>query len=189
MNIGIDIDDTLLDTTKDMQENIEIYDKSGDVIKHIEEIMSGATPTENVRKFFSKYSIKISGGLKVKDNAIEVIERLKKEGHKIIIITARADSQCKGYEKATIKYLEKNNIYYDKIFFNALDKSKICTENNIDLMVDDSIKHCESVREVGIETILFTSIVNQDKETDIKRVSNWMELEKEINKLKEKQTV
>ena len=33
MNIGIDIDDTLLDTTKDMQENIEIYDKSGDVIK------------------------------------------------------------------------------------------------------------------------------------------------------------
>lgn len=189
MNIGIDIDDTLLDTTKDMQEKIKIYDKSGDVTKHIEEIMSGFAPTENVRNFFKEYSIKISETLKVKDNAAEVIKKLKDEGHKIIVITARTDIQCKGYEEMTKKYLEKNNIYYDKIFFNSLDKSKICLENNIDLMVDDSIKHCESVRKAGIETILFTSIVNQDKETDIKRVSNWIELEREINKLEKKQTV
>ncbi len=48
-------------------------------------------------------------------------------------------------------------------------------------MIDDAIKHCESVERVGIRAILFTSLVNKDKETNLKRVKNWKELEKEIN--------
>ena len=67
--------------------------------------------------------------------------------------------------------------------FNCIDKASICKKNNIDLLIDDSIKHCEAVRNENIKSILFTSIVNKNLPTQIERVDNWLELEEKISKM------
>ena len=72
---------------------------------------------------------------------------------------------------------------YTKIIFNAIDKAKLCLENNIDLMIDDSTEHCEEVNNIGVKSILFTTNVNKNIDTKIERVSNWIELEKTINNI------
>ena len=82
-----------------------------------------------------------------------------------------------------MKYLNENNICYTNIIFNAIDKAQLCIDNHIDLLVDDSIKHCEAVRNVNINSILFTSIVNKSLPTTVTRVDNWLELEEKIKEL------
>lgn len=50
-------------------------------------------------------------------------------------------------------------------------------------MIDDSVKTCQLVNSNGIETIVYTSEINKKITTNIKRVKNWLELEKEINNI------
>lgn len=185
MRIGIDIDDVLTDTSEVMKEYIAKYDESGEVSNYLVEVMRGELPTENIKKFMAKNVVNIQKETKVKENASEVIRRLIDNGDEIIFITSRGEQKYKGSEAITIACLESNQIKYTKIIFNAYDKARICKENNIDLMIDDSVKYCEEIKKQNIDSIVFTSIVNKDIKTNIKRVNNWLELEKLIIKMRE----
>lgn len=182
MNIGIDIDDTLVDSTKNLETEIVKYDTSGDVVKYIEEIMSGGIPTENVRKFLEDHSLEVLGNADIKENAVDVIKRLKAKGHNIFFITSRSDEICMGEKELTINYFKRYGVLYDGVYFDSKDKAKVCKELNVDIMIDDSIRHCESIEKAGIKAFLFTSGVNIGKDTNVKRVDDWLMLEKEIEK-------
>ena len=79
--------------------------------------------------------------------------------------------------KNTINSLLK----YNKIITGAGKKAELCVENNIDLLIDDSIKHCTNLSNIGIDTLLFNSINNKDIETNLKRVYNWNEVYDYVN--------
>lgn len=179
MKIGIDIDDVLVDTSKLIRDHITKLDNNGDIINHMEEIMRGDIPNEIISKFIDNNILQIMNNVKIKDNAREVLERLKKE-NQIIFITSRGEKKFKGTENLTLDYLKKHEINYDKIIFNAFYKAKICKENNIDILIDDSIKLCEETFDNGIRAIVFNSIVNMKRGTKLERVNNWIELEKII---------
>lgn len=185
MKIGIDIDDVLTDSSEVMKKYIYQFDETGEMERHLEEVMRGELPTDNIRKFMSNNVTKIQKDVKVKENASEVIKRLIDAGDEIIFITSRGEERFKGSEAITIECLKLNHIKYKQIIFNVFDKAKICKENNIDLMIDDSIKYCEEIRKENINSIVYTSIVNKDIKTDIKRVNNWLELEKVIMEMRE----
>ena len=70
--------------------------------------------------------------------------------------------QYKNYNKGM--YSEKNLIYYDKLIVNARDKGQACIENNIDLLIDDSISNCSSVYNCGIEAIMISNEKNSNNE-------------------------
>ena len=129
MNMGIDIDDTLVDSSKGAVKDIQKYDATGDIVKYVEEIMRGEIPNENIKKFLNDYSLPILRNAKVKKSAA------------------------------------------------------VCMENEIDVMVDDSIKHCEAVENIGIKAFLFNSLVNIGKKTTVKRINTWKKLEKEIENI------
>ena len=176
MRIGIDIDDVLVDTSKVMKEYIYKLDNNGDILNHMEEIMRGEIPNDIVSRFIDNNIIDILDNVKLKENAKEVLNRIS-SNNEIIFVTSRGEEKFKGSEKTTLEYLEENDIKYNKIIFNAFNKAKICKDNNIDVLIDDSIKLCEEAQQEGIKSILFTSIVNMNKETNVKRVENWLELE------------
>lgn len=184
MRIGIDIDDVITNTSLAMKEYIEAYDKNGEISEHMEEVMRGEIPNEQVKKFFAENITKIMKSAKVKENVQEVMERLIRSGNEIYIITARGEEKFKGSEAVTIAYFKEKQIPYTKILFNSYEKASICQENKIDVMVDDSIKHCQAVQEKNIPAILFASSVNESKKGEMETVNTWLELEEKINKMK-----
>lgn len=183
MKIGIDIDDVITNTSEKIKEYLYKYEKSGDGIKHIVEVMRGESPTQNIKNFFNEYMSKIFSCVTIKENAKEVIDSLINNGHEIILITSRGEERFRNSKETTLEYLKNHNISYSQIIFDSLDKQIACKENDIDIMIDDSVKTCELVNMSGIKTIVYTSKINKNINTNIKRVENWLELEKEINKM------
>lgn len=181
MKIGIDIDDVITDTFITMKRYIDKYDDNSDIHSHIEEVMRGEMPTQGIKNFFTENIINIMKSAKIKKDASEVIQELLNEGNQIFIITARGEMKFKGSEQVTLQYLKSHNINYTKILFNSFEKSTICKNYNIDVMVDDSIKYCLEIEKENMRSILFTSIVNKSSNTTVKRVNNWRELKNEID--------
>lgn len=185
MRIGIDIDDVITDTSLSMKEYIIKYDKNGQLMENMEDIMRGDASTPFIENFFREHFLTIAKNAKVKENAAEVIKRWFDYGHEIYLITARGEKRkiFKGAEALTLEYLKANKICYTDIIFNAIDKAKLCKDYQIDILIDDSIKHCEAVQNETIKSILFTSVVNQFLPTTVERVNNWLALEEKINKM------
>ncbi|HOP65443.1 MAG TPA: hypothetical protein PLX66_00185 [Bacilli bacterium] len=179
MTIGIDIDDTMTCSSEAMLEYAKKYFKINDD-NIVREILNGEIKGE-LFKFYNIHLGKILTNCLLKKDVKKVIDKLRKTGNKVIIITARGYTKFKDdIPKITKEYLKKHNIEVDKIVFNKLDKVKACLDNNIDIMIDDSINVLDKVKENNIKVLLFTSISNENKNTDIDRVDNWLELEKYI---------
>ena len=182
MKIGIDIDDVITNTSEKIEEYVVKDNNREKLQEHMKEIMKGNPSDPEVIEFGMKNYVRVFQEVKSKDNASRVINNLLDKGNEIYLITARGDNFefFKGSEEVTKKFLEDNNIKYTKIIFNAINKAKLCVDNQIDIMIDDSIEHCEDVKKAGIKSILFTSNVNKETYTTVERVDSWLDLEKKI---------
>ena len=135
MRIGIDIDDVITDTSSSIRKYIDKSDNKGDIYNHIEEVMRGEMPTQEIKNFYKDNSINIFRDAIVKKDASGVIKNLMDEGNEVFIITSRGEVKFSGSEQLTLDYLKAHNINYTKIIFNCFEKANICKENSIDLMV------------------------------------------------------
>ncbi len=183
MRIGIDIDDVITNTYQSIKSCMEECDKNNELSNYMEEIMRGDNSNPIVKRFFDENCSEYFINVKMKDNANEVIKKLLENGHEVYIISARGEIRFKGSEEITLNYFKANNIPFTKILWNSFDKATLCKDNNIDVMVDDSAKHCIAVQNQNIKSILFTSEVNKSIEVNIPRVNNWLELEHMLNNL------
>ena len=197
MNIGIDVDDTISNSFETIFADSQKFDielgnsgepkQYGKISDHnqIETLYSHWT-NEQIELFWKKYFIKVLTVARPKDSVAEVLEKLKEEGNNIIIITSRYE-ETEGsteIEDYTRKWLNKNGIVYDKLVLGAKDKLKVAKENDIDLFIDDSIKHCRNVQSGNIRTILYTSICNQGVETpDLERAYSWVQIYDKYKKI------
>lgn len=85
-------------------------------------------------RFFSRYLFSYARKVPVRENVSVVLKKLKKEGHSIHIITARALADRKdvlGFlmRRCLKHWLRKNNIPYDSISFVSVEHS--ATEKKI----------------------------------------------------------
>lgn len=183
MRIGIDIDDVITDTSSKLIEFIGTYDKSSHMSDYLVEILRGEIPTLEIKEAIYNNSLEMFEKVEVKSNASKVINSLFESGHEVFIITSRGNLRYNNSEKFTIEFLKKHNINYTKILFNCFDKAKICKENDVDVMIDDSVKYCEEIQEENIKSIVFTSVVNKDIITNVPRVNDWLELEKKLKNI------
>ena len=69
---------------------------------------------------------------------------------------------------------------FDELHVNVMEKGVFCKENNIDLFIDNNVKHCSSVKEQGIKTIQFDTNFST-KVKDVLHVTNWNEIYNIIN--------
>lgn len=193
MNIGIDIDDTISEsyeilfpyaqkyTIEELKRNASIEGKNEATHMYIETMHNWNN--EEADKFWNTYYEKMLPQIKVKAFAVETIKKLA-ENNKIILITARWEDEKGTIQKITEKWLEKNNIVYDKLIVNAQEKLKIARENNIDLFIDDSFKNCSEVSNGGIKTFIMDSKVNAAyNDEKITRVYSWPHVYQEYEKI------
>ena len=105
-----------------------------------------------------------------------MINKLKEDGHEIIIITARWPEPG-GCSKVTTEWLEKYNIKYDEIIFDSANKGKVTLDKKIDLFIDDSFINCQEVGKAGIKTFMIETRTNKGLTIDnVTRVYSWSDI-------------
>ncbi len=193
MRIGIDIDNVISNFNEMLLETYLMHDKelrnTGIINPNAKYIRTGMFDWSNEEELsFYKDNIEgIAKKLKVKEKAKEYIDRLHSDGHLIYIITGRDNGEYSEPYNMTKKWLDENNIYYDNLILtDAYDihaKSLECLKNDIDIMIDDSVRICSDLITSGITTILMDTPYN--RKINIKRVKNWEEFYEFVSSYKE----
>lgn len=182
MRIGIDIDDTITNTWEFFMPLLsEKYNVSIDKLKNGPPYYEAVKDIVTMEEYDTmvKESEHLLLNIELKPNVIDVLTKLKKEGHTIIFITARCDEYNKPYE-LTKEYLDKYKVPYDKIIVRALEKGQICKEEKINLFIDDSIDNCRKVKQVGIDVLLMETNFNKNNKEFI-HMKNWNQVYNYIN--------
>jgi len=184
MKIGIDIDDTITLSNEKIVEEAFKFDK---------EYLQGKGFRDKDAYYFkdmmywneqevSEFLKYIRRGmyfynLEEKDNSHEIINYLYDKGIQIYFITRRHNS--KNTKSLTKKWLKKHGFKYHKIYFNVIDKGKLCSELDIDLFIDNEEGNVYQALEYNIDSLLIDTKYNKNV-SDLKRVNNWDEILKYI---------
>lgn len=178
MNIGIDIDDTITETSELLMPYVaEYFSIDIDYLKK-NNICYNNLPKEykEKEKEFGKSTFgRVLLDVRLKENAKEIIDKLKEDGHKIVIITARDETIYDAPFEFTKKQLKKLRIEYDKLFC-TFDKKQICIDENIDFFIDDSVENLNNVEDTVGQVLLFNSKTNMRENNHFIRVNSWKEI-------------
>ena len=198
MNIGLDFDDTISETFESLLPYSQIYtiedlkrnsniDLRGDISNHFYIVYVNGWNEQEATVFWEKYYAEILRELNIKKFAAKVINKLKEEGHKIYLITARWDMRADNVNEITEQWLKENNVQYDELILNASDKLKIAEENNIDVFIDDSFNNCKSIVDnTKAKVYLMNTKMNENlNDKNIKRVYSWPEVYNILNQKEE----
>lgn len=188
MRIGIDIDGTITDLHSEIiKYGLEYNEKIlGMGIKNVDayKITEIFNWRENECMNFKRYMQReILNIIKPRSDASEWINNIKKLGHEIYIITGRKMNEMNDTYNETLNWLRNNDIPFDKLIIEEKNKGKACRENNINIFVDDRLKHLDKAYNEGVEkTYIFDNVYNRDN-NKYERIYNFRELYYTINEL------
>ena len=184
MKIGIDIDNVISNFNDELFREFMKHNKelgfSDEINYGAEYITHGMFNwgDDEVNTFYKNNIERIMRNLNLISGAKEYIDKLKNDGHSIYIITGRNNPDYKNPFGDTEKWLKEKCINYDKLILTNSkinDKDKYCIDNNIDIMIDDSVRVCNNCINSGIVALLMDTPYNKEA-TDIQRVYNWEEI-------------
>ncbi len=192
MRIGIDIDNTLTEIEEELIEKAESYARQlGKTINVNREFMIDTTNDGNIyqkmfgfneeelKHFLGPIQESITSKAIPRENAVEILNQLHLDGHSIYIITARDSQFHKNPYEQSKEWLKEHHIYFDQLIVNARNKGKVCSEYEIDLLIDDNARNCIEADQYGIDTILF----GNKKYGHLKHYETWIEIYEYIKKL------
>ena len=192
MKIAVDIDNVLSNFNEMLLKAFLKHDKKlrnkGIINKNADYITRGMFDwtKEETDDFYKNNIEDIVKNLDVIDGAKECIDKLREEGYKIYIVTGRDNGEYKDSKSMTEVWLKENNINYDKLIFtNAYDdyaKAGVCLDNDINIIIDDSVRILKACAKNKITTILKDTPYNKD--CNITRAHNWKEIYEFIKKYK-----
>ena len=179
--IGIDIDDTITDTTSMIK---KCFKESGndELINNMEDIIRGYYVSDASIEFYKSIAHIFVNDIKIKDGAKEIIKKLHNNGYKIIIMTARNDNYYGDAYSVCYEYLIKNGIVFDKLLIGSTYKIEDCKKEKIDILIDDSCDIINNALDNGIDGILVNSSLNIDKECKANRFDDWFSIYEYIHK-------
>lgn len=188
MKIGLDIDGVIFDSENEIRIQAELddllkYKKNG--VEHPEEFWEEHRynwTDEQLIEFRSNMR-EILGRANLMPGAKRILDMLKKEGHELIVITARAIVGPSVEE--CIEQFKKYDLEFDKCYWKVEDKVEVCKKEKIDIMIDDSPIHCEKLVENKIKTLYFRDVNRKKLEENeyLKEVNHWGEVYRYIYNL------
>lgn len=192
MKIGIDIDNTITNTLPILEEYCKRYNE--EVIKRNLKMNEKGYSTRTLYNwtyeenliFCNKYLQEIVLQADIKENAKEIIKKIKNEGNEIYIITARSEPTFIEPYSTSKEFLDKNNIVYDEIIVNCENKYRYCLENGIELMMDDEPQNINAISKI-IPIIVFEGKQNENcNGKNIIKVNTWNEAYEQYKKIENK---
>ena len=187
MKIGIDIDDTVMNTFDVIEEAARYFDKYflenkvyQDITKY--DFHERFYWTSEEKKAFFNYFRKNKLYLKAKPkgDALYYLEKLYNEGYELYFLTRR-----KKDEKLDILSITKNDLIskgfkFTDCYIGLSKKGEACKSLGIDVFIDDAVIQIEDVNNYGIKTILVDNWYN--KEYKGLRAKNFQEIYNIIRK-------
>lgn len=194
MKIGIDLDGVVFDSEKEFRVYSELYDLidlrqnskiDNNKLKFQDRFKWTQEETEG---FLKKYHKQIIVESNFMPGAKRVLQLLKKDGHSLILITARGGMN-KNMIKITEERLKKSGMdIFGKYYWATENKDEVCLKENVDIMIDDFNEKCVSIANKKIKTIYLKDAPSYDiKENEyIKVLYNWGEIYRYIKELNRK---
>ena len=196
MKIGIDIDGVLTNIEQFSTDYLSKYCVENNIPYHITDCDYHLFKTFNITEeqednFWLEYLKHYVTCEKARPFASEVIQKLKKEGHEIYIITARdLTNQNNGIgqemRELVKNWLHDNQIFYDKLIFAKYSqerKVREIKEHQIDLMIEDSPKNINELSKI-ISVICYNTQYNQNCQgNNIIRCYSWYDIYQKIKDL------
>lgn len=184
MRIGIDIDNVISNFNEKLLKEYLLQDKkyrNTGIVNNEVYIRKGMFDwsKEEEESFYLNNIERIVSNLEVIDGAKDTIDKLRQEGHEIYIISGRNNGEYSDPITITKDWLYKHHIFYDQLILtNAYfehEKTEVCLKNNIQILIDDSVRTCSDAQKYHITTLLMDNFYNR-KATDLYRVYNWEEI-------------
>ena len=190
MKIGLDIDGVIFNTENEIRIKAELYDllilkRKG--VTHPREFLEKDRydwTKEELDTFRNEYFIKISKDAPIMPGAKEIIDLLKKDGHQIVIITARGLS-VEEMKQAAIDKFKEYDLELDNYFWKQESKLEVCKQEKVDIMIDDKASICKETSRNRIKTLYFRDVNREKLEENafLKEVNNWGEVYRYIYQL------
>lgn len=187
MNIGLDVDGVIFNTEELLSIYAEIYDietfNKDSMVNPYEYYKETQYDWDKAHsdEFLQKYLLKSTIDSTFIAGAILIIKKLKEQGHKITIISARGKDYPEMIPLLENRFKEAG-LEFDKIFWKISDKLSICKQENIDVMVDDRPSTCVKLSDNNINTLYLKneSRVDLNNNEYLTTVKNWGEIYKRI---------
>lgn len=134
-------------------------------------------------KYFPKYC----KAYPPRENAVEILSRIKEEGHSIHEITARKFVTQKTLlgkksKKWFLEWCDKNSFQFDSISFcseknGPQEKYEACKKHGVDVMIDDRPEVVLYLAERGIPVVMMDAPYNKMLRHEyVTRVHGWNEV-------------
>ena len=190
MRIGVDLDGVLNDVAEwhfacgskfCLEQNINRgFNPKG---YYMEEQFNLSSDENN--EFWRQYIFDLLIAIPPRPYASEVIHKLRKDGHKIIILSARDNQYLTHQYSGMIDYyvrswLDKYNIEYDEIVINTSNKREKCLSIGLDLMIEDKASNVDDISKI-IPVMVFDAPYNGGcTGKNVIRVYSWYQIYQEV---------
>ena len=180
MKIGIDLDGVVFDSESTFRVYEEIFAledlNKREIINREEPKYQGRYDwSREERNAFNEKYLRLAGlESNLMSGFLAVYKRLKQMNHEMIVITARGMFIPSMKEDAE-ELLRKNNIVFDKYYFDVRNKTQICKKENIDVMIDDDYKIINDLVNEKIKTLYFraANLKKLEESEYMHEVNNW----------------
>jgi len=191
MKIGIDLDEVLAEfVSAFLQFHNEKYgtklNKNHFHVYEFEKVLGGTEEdaADKAYEFFGTHHFK---NIQPSEGAKKATEKLAKAGHELFVITSRQSEVVED----TKNWLEANFPQtFKEVYFTAnkygrtksdIQKIDVCKKIGVSLLIEDGLEFALSCAAEGINVLLLDRPWNQGElPKNIKRVSSWDEIFKEI---------
>lgn len=181
MRIGVDIDGVVSDSyrawVKEMNQHfgtnileLKNYDMHLDFGVSWEEM--GQYFDDNVARLFD-IPDPVAG-------AKEGIEKLLREGHEVVYVTARSLDE----EEYTVRWMKKHKIPHEQILFTSFKcKVEYALQWQLEIFLEDFLGNAQAISEAGIPVLLLNASYNQGElPSGIIRCKDWHQILTEIRR-------
>lgn len=182
MRIAVDIDDTLnaVDRVRYAGEYIRrknlpfrLVDENAHMLEKVYDWSH-----DDVLEFVHDGGITAFTDAPARKGAREVLERWRAAGIEVIVLTSRVAEWFGNPEKLSRDWLEKRHIPYDGLVASCADKGAYCAQNNIDILIDDSVEQCLSAQGKGVYAVLAVSRATLERAREVHYGgANWKQID------------
>jgi uncharacterized HAD superfamily protein len=191
MRIGLDFDDVVADS---MRTIVDLQNKQYGTLYKLQDVTSfgfenvwGGTKEEWEVKVSGFLSTKYLAALSPVAGAVSGIAALKKRGHELYIVTGRSENYVEATEQWIAEHFPDTftSVHYGNHVLSGpserRDKSDICKEYGIEVMIEDYMKNAKECADAGIRVFLFDQPWNQGElSPNMERVKSWDEIVKRL---------